>query len=213
MSDESLALDRHVRSRRPAKRRVLRNVLCSIALLAAPAANQCEPATACKSNADCKSTDYCHLPDAQCGEEGRCETRPQACITLYDPVCGCDGNTHSNACVAAARGVSVRHEGPCTRDAPFCGGIAGFPCPGQGKCIDDPSDDCDPNNGGADCGGICVCPRTATCAPGSHWDSNPAVCRCVPDLCPGNPCATVLCRIGTRCVEVNCKPVCEPFPQ
>ncbi len=213
MSDEALARDDHARAPKRAKRRVLRNVLCSIALLAAPAANQCEPATACKANADCKSTDYCHLPDAQCGGEGRCEARPQACLTIYDPVCGCDGNTHSNACVAAARGVSVRHEGPCTRDAPFCGGIAGFPCPGQGKCIDDPSDDCDPNNGGADCGGICICPRTATCAPGSHWDSNPAVCRCVPNLCPGNPCATVLCRIGTRCVEVNCRPVCEPIPQ
>ena len=23
-------------------------------------------------------------------------------------------------------------------------------------CVDDPSDDCDPNNGGADCGGLCV---------------------------------------------------------
>jgi hypothetical protein len=38
----------------------------------------------------------------------------------------------------------------------FCGGIAGFPCPSGEACIDDPSDDCDPRNGGADCGGICV---------------------------------------------------------
>ncbi|SET42777.1 hypothetical protein SAMN05216412_106114 [Nitrosospira multiformis] len=38
----------------------------------------------------------------------------------------------------------------------MCGGIAGFPCPEGKKCVDDPSDDCDPARGGADCSGICV---------------------------------------------------------
>lgn len=37
----------------------------------------------------------------------------------------------------------------------FCGGIAGIPCPEGYTCVDDPSDDCDPERGGADCGGIC----------------------------------------------------------
>lgn len=43
----------------------------------------------------------------------------------------------------------------------FCGGIAGFTCndPNE-ECVDDPTDSCDPNNGGADCGGICV-PKNA----------------------------------------------------
>lgn len=41
-------------------------------------------------------------------------------------------------------------------DLIFCGGIAGFPCPDGMQCSDDPEDSCDPNNGGADCGGICV---------------------------------------------------------
>lgn len=40
--------------------------------------------------------------------------------------------------------------------ARMCGGIAGFPCDGGFTCVDDPSDDCDPNAGGADCSGICV---------------------------------------------------------
>jgi len=42
------------------------------------------------------------------------------------------------------------------REGTFCGGIAGIGCPEGEICTDDPSDDCDPNQGGADCGGICV---------------------------------------------------------
>jgi len=38
----------------------------------------------------------------------------------------------------------------------MCGGIAGFPCPDGKKCVDDPSDNCDPARGGADCSGICM---------------------------------------------------------
>lgn len=38
----------------------------------------------------------------------------------------------------------------------FCGGIAAFPCPNGFSCVDNPDDSCDPQNGGADCGGICV---------------------------------------------------------
>lgn len=38
----------------------------------------------------------------------------------------------------------------------MCGGVAGFPCPAGKKCVDDPSDNCDPARGGADCSGICV---------------------------------------------------------
>jgi hypothetical protein len=44
-----------------------------------------------------------------------------------------------------------------------CGGFAGFECPEGLTCIDDPSDDCDPEHGGADCIGICVEPRPEVC--------------------------------------------------
>lgn len=37
-----------------------------------------------------------------------------------------------------------------------CGGIAALPCGAGQVCIDDPSDSCDPQHGGADCSGICV---------------------------------------------------------
>ena len=38
----------------------------------------------------------------------------------------------------------------------MCGGIAALPCSEGEVCIDDPSDNCDPKAGGADCSGICV---------------------------------------------------------
>jgi hypothetical protein len=42
------------------------------------------------------------------------------------------------------------------KDKVACGGLAGLTCPGEQFCIDDPSDDCSPNRGGADCIGMCV---------------------------------------------------------
>lgn len=39
-----------------------------------------------------------------------------ACPQDFDPVCGVDGNTYDNACVAGVAGVEVRREGPCLGD-------------------------------------------------------------------------------------------------
>ena len=35
------------------------------------------------------------------------------CTMQYDPVCGCDNKTYSNACVAGCAGVKVTTKGPC----------------------------------------------------------------------------------------------------
>lgn len=44
----------------------------------------------------------------------------------------------------------------CNYQGKFCGGLAGIKCPYGYTCKDNPNDNCDPDNGGADCGGICV---------------------------------------------------------
>ena len=36
-----------------------------------------------------------------------------ACLMVYDPVCGCDDNTYSNACFAYISGITSWTEGAC----------------------------------------------------------------------------------------------------
>lgn len=65
----------------------------------------------------CAAGLYCDFaPEASCGaydRSGTCRVMPEACRQDDDPVCGCDGRTYSNACVAATAGISVRSSGEC----------------------------------------------------------------------------------------------------
>lgn len=69
----------------------------------------------------CAEGYYCAFPaETRCGsgdQMGTCTWRPEMCITLYKPVCGCDGQTYSNSCSAAAAGMSVAGDGACEGSA------------------------------------------------------------------------------------------------
>ena len=65
----------------------------------------------------CSSSEYCAYTEGLlCGAadaSATCEARPLGCAKDLNPVCGCDGNDYSNACVAAAAGSGVLHAGNC----------------------------------------------------------------------------------------------------
>lgn len=120
-----------------------------------------------KASPKCDAGEFCMWqPEDICGASdhlGECVAQPQICNKHFDPVCGCDGQTYSNACHAAAAGTSIASEAAC--DVPkFCGGFGNLACGEGEQCVDDPNDGCDPMGGGADCGGICV-EGLSTCGP------------------------------------------------
>ena len=87
----------------------------------------------------------------------------------------------------------------------FCGGIAGFPCPEGFVCVDDRRDDCDPDEGGADCGGVCRREPRGAC----HRDRDRIYVSRDPDVC-----ATVrfVCEVGQQAFFDHCGCGCEPAP-
>lgn len=88
----------------------------------------------------CGEGEYCHYDeDLMCGAAdhlGTCKPLPEACIEIFAPVCGCDGQTYSNSCFANMAGTSVVHEGECDAPPPAgeCGGLAGLACDAGEYC-------------------------------------------------------------------------------
>ena len=95
---------------------------CAATSEATPTATASAPAGAMcgtRGAASCAPGLHCvYAVEAQCGatdKPGQCAAKPDfVCTADFDPVCGCDGKTYSNGCVAANEGISIRKAGACS---------------------------------------------------------------------------------------------------
>jgi len=112
---------------------------------------QCtDPGRPCTEDADCPAGYTCEFSDDEWKQgvaSGRCVPEGCDCPAEENPVCGVDGKTYANRCVAEeCRGVDVDHDGPCECD------------PTREQCCEDDSQ-CGPGQScvvgrcqGTDCG-------------------------------------------------------------
>ncbi|MFK7989070.1 MAG: hypothetical protein AB8I08_23835 [Sandaracinaceae bacterium] len=145
----------------------------------------CDRPMECETNEDCLGGEFCET--LGCGVGGLCFFRPNACGGNFDPVCGCDGSTYSNACLANAEGVPVGSLGECE---------TAEPCEGRDYCGCNEDSACAPLVD-LSTGCICECEEPFAC-----MDTTPA-CLCA---CGG---ATYLgCAPAERCAEtqITCGP-------
>lgn len=70
----------------------------------------------CEDNEKCAKDEYCQKDVGDCDGGGKCVPRPEMCLDVWKPVCGCDGKTYSNTCYAAREGVNVDYEGECKEE-------------------------------------------------------------------------------------------------
>ena len=64
----------------------------------------------------CPRGEYCDFGEGQChvsDAAGACRPEPSRCTKQYEPVCGCNGQTYDNACLAHFAGVLIESKGEC----------------------------------------------------------------------------------------------------
>lgn len=96
-------------------------LLVAIVFLSLPSAGRAdEKVCDATRKGACGPGQYCLKTPKACQSEsakGVCVSRPRVCPQIFQPVCGCDGQTYPNACVAGSRGVSIAHSGRCAAPA------------------------------------------------------------------------------------------------
>jgi hypothetical protein len=102
---------------------------------------------------------------------------PDGCPKNIQQVCGCDGKTYDNSCVANLAGVSVAADGPCKATGKACGARLGDTCAKSEFCHFPDAAIC----GAADGTGVCETPPTVCTKEYS------AVCGC-DQVTYSNPC-------------------------
>jgi hypothetical protein len=142
----------------------------------------------------CPEGQLCELPAGMCHAadlQGRCVEPGEACIQVYDPVCGCDGQTYSNDCERQRAGAQKSHDGAC-ECVPVC-------CTLRSEPVDTDGDGC---------GDVCVatstCEVSCDCYPDPPF-GNYKFCNECPLLCPN-------CGSYWACVDGTCVEQCGQLP-
>ncbi|MGA1842246.1 MAG: PQQ-binding-like beta-propeller repeat protein [bacterium] len=74
----------------------------------------------CMDNSQCPDGEFCSKTGRDLEGKGVCMRKPDTCPEVMEPVCGGDGMTYTNSCVAALNSIYVDYFGKCIE---VCDGI------------------------------------------------------------------------------------------